>query len=412
LLALFLVDPGRCQTGPAASPILQLNVRALGYAPEPWPIENYGRIGIDPVCFLSNDAVAITFVTREAPGALSRRGQSDELLPYRLHAFFIDPKTGRVINTRDWPSSSLRSRVLPATGQKFVVLTPDRLLLYSSEFNLLGQLDVTWGRESIKDHWEVAHSPGGKYLLINYEPQADAKRIDQLPPTTPLSDWEPVERFERIDLENLQEVERWTTKICHDCFFTLGDHDAFGISDDGMVQRWKNVPGGTPFNSKIVEIGKPPDGPWRELCPYYQPYCRPGGFVSSETFIAEREGKPGEFWLVSTNGGLLLHEVLHENETIFAGHLPSHASWNPSADGRRFAVAVMKIKGANAFLDIGGHSHLDRVMVFDIPSRQWIYTLNAPKRKIADISGMALSPDGLYLALITQGGILEIYRLP
>src|SRR5580704_8351470 len=263
LLALFLVDPGRCQTGPAASPILQLNVRALGYAPEPWPIENYGRIGIDPVCFLSNDAVAITFVTREAPGALSRRGQSDELLPYRLHAFFIDPKTGRVINTRDWPSSSLRSRVLPATGQKFVVLTPDRLLLYSSEFNLLGQLDVTWGRESIKDHWEVAHSPGGKYLLINYEPQADAKRIDQLPPTTPLSDWEPVERFERIDLENLQEVERWTTKICHDCFFTLGDHDAFGISDDGMVQRWKNVPGGTPFNSKIVEIGKPPDGPWR-----------------------------------------------------------------------------------------------------------------------------------------------------
>ncbi len=265
LLVLFLVDPGECQTKLATGPIVQLNVRTLGYAPQPFPTENYGWLGIDPICFLSADTVAITFVTREAPAALPRRGQSDESLPYRLHALFIDTKTGKVMDTRDWPSSSPRSRVLPATGQKFVVLTPDRLLLYSPEFTLLNQLDVTWGRESIKDHWEVARSPAGKYLLIHYEPQADAKRIEQLPPTVDVLDWNPVEQFEWIDLENLQVVEHWATKICPDCFFTLGFYDTFGISDDGMIQRWKNVPGGTPFDSKVVEIGKPPDGPWRDL---------------------------------------------------------------------------------------------------------------------------------------------------
>jgi hypothetical protein len=393
-------------------PILQLNVRALGYTPEPWPIENSGWLGIDPICFLSADTVAITFVTREAPPALPRRGQSDESLPYRLHALFVDAKTGRVIETRDWPSSSPRSRVLPATGQKFVVLTPERMLLYSRESTLLNQVDVTWGRESIKDNWEAARSPGGKYLLIHYEPQADAKRIKQLPPTVDALDWNPVERFEWIDLENLQVIERWATKFCRDCFSTLGYQDTFGISDNGMVQRWEPVRAGTPFNSNIVEIGRPPGGPWRELCPYYQPYCRPGGFVSNETFLAEGEGQPGEFWLVSTNGGLLLHEALRENETIFAGHLLSHASWNPSADGRRFAVAVMKIKGASAFFDIGGHAYLDRIMVFDIASRQWIYRLDAKMQKLTDISGMALSPDGSHLALITQAGILEIYHVP
>jgi hypothetical protein len=286
------------------------------------------------------------------------------------------------------------------------------MLLYSPESTLLNQVDVTWGRESIKDHWEAARSPGGKYLLIHFEPQADAKRIDQLPPTVPVRDWEPVERFEWIDLENLQAVERWTTKICHDCFFTLGSQDTFGISDNGMVQNWKPVPGGTPFNSRIVEIGRPPNGPWRDMCPYYQPYCLPGGFVNNESILAEAEGRPAAFWLLSTNGGLLFREALRDNETLFAGHQPSHASWDPSADGRRFAVAVMKIKGANAFFDIGGHANLDRIMVFDITSLQWIYRLDARKQKLADISGMALSPDGSLLALITQGGVLEIYRIP
>ena len=115
-------------------------------------------------------------------------------------------------------------------------------------------------------------------------------------------------------------------------------------------------------------------------------------------------------WLVSTDGELLFHETFRGNESLFALH---HSGWEASANGRRFAVAVMmKIKGANAIFDIGGRAYLDRVMVFDIASRQWIYMLNARKRKIADISGMALSPDGSHPALITQGGILEIYPVP
>jgi hypothetical protein len=378
-------------------------VGALGYTPEPLPLENYGQIGIDPISFLSSATVVVTFITRVAPVALPRHDKPDESLPYRLHALFVDTKTGKQLAARDWPTSSPRSRVVPTTGHNFVVLTPDRLLLYSPDLSLLGQLDVPWGHEAIKDQWEVARSPGGKYILISYEPESDERRLAELPPAA--RHMEPIEvRFEWIDLENLHVVDRWSTKECVDCFWTVG------ISDDGMVQRWNNVPGGTPFNSKIVEIGKPPDGPWRDMCPYYQPYCRPGKFVSNGSILATEQSKGLEtIWLLSTNGELLFHETFRETETLFALH---HAGWEASADGNRFAVAVMKIKGASAFFDIGGRAYLDRVLVFDIASRQWIYMLDARKRKIADISGMALSPDGLHLALITQGGILEIYPVP
>lgn len=403
LLALFPVERGMCQKVPVPDPIIQLNVGALGYTPEPLPLENYGRLGIDPICYLSDDTVVITFITREAPVALSRRDKPDESLPYRLHALFVDTKTGKQFAERYWPVSSPRSRVIPTTGHNFVVLTPDLMLLYSPELSLLSQLDVPWGQEAVKDQWDVARSPGGKYVLVSYEPESDERRIAELPRDA--RHLEPVElRFEWIDLEDLHVVERWTRKECVDCFWTVG------ISDDGIVQRWNNVPGGTPFNSKIVEVGRPPDGPWRELCPYFQPYCRPGKFISNGSILATDQTKRLEtIWVVSTRGELLFHDTFGENETLFSLH---HTESEASADGRRFAVAVMKIKGANAIFDIGGHANLDRVKVFDIASRQWIYMLDARKRKIADISGMALSPDGSHLALITQGEILEIYRVP
>lgn len=401
LLVLLRADTAQCQKGPESSPSIQLNVGALGYTSEPLPLENYGRIGIDPISFLCNETVVITFIARVAPVAPAPRDKPDDSLPYRLHALFFDSKSGKQLNTHAWPTSSPRSRLLPATGRKFVVLTPDRLLLYSPELSLLDQLDVPWGHEAIKDQWDVARSPGEKNILISYEPESDERRLAELPPAA--RNKEPVEvRFEWIDLENLQVVNRWSTKECVRCFRTVG------ISDDGMVQRWSNVPGGTPFNSKIVEIGKPPDGPWRDLCPYYQPYCRPGKFVNNGSILAtERNNGLETIWLVSTAGELLFHETFRENETLFASH---HAGWEVSADGNRFAVAVMKIKGASIFFDIGGHAYLDRIMVFDTAGRQWIYKLDAKKQKLRDISGMALSPDGSLLALISQNGILQIYR--
>jgi hypothetical protein len=112
-------------------------------------------------------------------------------------------------------------------------------------------------------------------------------------------------------------------------------------------------------------------------------------------------------WLIGSDGKLLFQQVFHNKEI-----LRSSPAWHPSADGRRFAIAVMKVKGGNEFLDIGGHASLDRIMVFDIARQRWIYTLDAKSHKITGISAMAVSPDGSLVGLITQEGILEAYRVP
>jgi hypothetical protein len=361
--------------------------------------ENFGLKGIDQICFISDSTMVITFITSEDPIAVSRQSQKGEVLLFRLHALIVDMKTGNVTATRDWPSSSRRSRVLPVIGNNLTVLTPDRLFLYSTELSLVKQLDVPWGRESAKNQWGVSRSPGGKYLLASYKPESNVRGLNALPPE--MGRAEPTEiRFDWVDLEDLQFIKRWITKECINCSRTVG------ISDGGVAQRWKNVLGGTPFDSKIVEIGEPPDGPWRDLCPYYEPYCRPGEFINNKSVLTITETRPAAIWLVSTNGGLLFHDEFREHETLYSEH---HASWVASADGSRFAIAVMKIRGSNAFFDIGGHAQLDRVMVFDLLSRQWLSNLDATKQKIRDISGMALSPDGSLLALITQNGMLQVY---
>ncbi|HEV2177250.1 MAG TPA: hypothetical protein VGW33_08625 [Terriglobia bacterium] len=75
------------------------------------------------------------------------------------------------------------------------------------------------------------------------------------------------------------------------------------------------------------------------------------------------------------------------------------------------ALAISIHKGGSEILDIDYHSVLKRIMVYDIPTREWIYTLAAKRQKIGSISGLALSPDGSQMAILTDG-VVETYRLP
>jgi hypothetical protein len=53
-----------------------------------------------------------------------------------------------------------------------------------------------------------------------------------------------------------------------------------------------------------------------------------------------------------------------------------------------------------------------RILVFDLPSGQWVAALEASQHKIERICDAALSPDGSLLALFRQEGIVEVYPLP
>jgi len=53
---------------------------------------------------------------------------------------------------------------------------------------------------------------------------------------------------------------------------------------------------------------------------------------------------------------------------------------------------------------------LKRILIYDLPNRQVVYTLDAKGQKIKDVSGVALSPDGSLLAILTDG-VVQVYRV-
>jgi hypothetical protein len=83
----------------------------------------------------------------------------------------------------------------------------------------------------------------------------------------------------------------------------------------------------------------------------------------------------------------------------------------PSSDGNRFAVTVWAHKGGSALLDIDYHSVLKRIEIYDVPNPHPVYTLDAKQQKIKGLSGVALSPDGSLMAILTDG-VVEVYRVP
>jgi hypothetical protein len=108
-------QPGR------QAPLWQLDVAALGFAVPKLLYEHAGAWGpghVRHVCFPTRDTVVVTFVTRETPAGVPQRGQMEALLPFRLHALFIDAKDGSLQARREWPSGSEWSQIAAAPNGK------------------------------------------------------------------------------------------------------------------------------------------------------------------------------------------------------------------------------------------------------------------------------------------------------
>jgi len=380
-----LPDKGSRQAVPvfANGPLWMLDVRALGYEAYPAARElRGGPPSAGPICFPTERQVVVTFVTQQAPGPLPRRGQPDDSLPFRLHALFINAKTGHVDATREWPTASNLARVVPALGGRFVVITPDRLMLYSPDLELLKGLDLPISREASRDAWEFLSSQGGRYLLLQFEPRTLEKEEAD-------SSLRGVQ-LELVDVENLEVIQKWRPKRWD--FLT-------SLSDDRLALKM----GG--------KIGRP-EGPFHWLCSPAEPYCRGGRFLDDHTIFSD-------FLEYATISEKRMYFVSISGELLFSERCPKGDLFREafSADGRRLALQVFKAKGGISALDIAPHYALMRVMVYDIPSRRWVYTLDAKKQRIKMDPDrfsreLALSPDGSLLGLITQDGMLELYPLP
>lgn len=377
----------RYSTTSADKPLWTLDVRALGYGALKWHRDEMIGMPVDvgPLSFATGQDLAVTFVTREAPTGLPRRDSPSENLPYRLHGLFIDAKSGGLRATREWPTASERAGVIPVTRGNFLVLTPDKLILYSPEFQPLNELNILLSSRAHEEWWHINRSPNGKYLLVSYAEDSRYYGFQWIR----LDDLKVLHSWKEDSKENL-----WKGK--EDLNVLGGDHGP--IYDDEMV---------IPFRDFFLM--RKLDGPWRLVR-----FARPVplgwgfGFLNDQVLVSARQGSEWGDW----KGSVAL--LRRDGEVMFERQLSDRELFTrlaPSDGGRRFAVATEEANGGSRVLDIAAHTPLKRIIVYDLPSHQWVDTLDARKQGIKKISGLALSPDGSLLGLIDQDGILELYRV-
>ena len=177
-------------------------------------------------------------------------------------------------------------------------------MLYSDETQPLKELNLPLSTEALYDHWGVGASrPGGKYLTVAYESQANDRQAS----TGPV-------RVKLIETESLQVIRAWTEKDLH----------GWQISDGGTVlERYQ-----------ISE----PGGPSRYLCQDLEPYCGLGVFLIDNRVVLSFEYAYNRVSLISTNRELLMDRDFSPTREIVDW-------WATSADGERLALAVDRLRG-------------------------------------------------------------------
>lgn len=361
---LSLATERRPQAGSqtAGGPLWQVDLRPLGYNGFTPKGELRGlHFSVNRVCFSENNSLIATFLTREAV-TLGRRDQSTDL---RLHAVLFDAAKGAVKTAKEWTTFEPRGGVLATRGGRFVVIAPNRMLLYSPGLELLKEF-------KLPSDASVYSSPAGGAILLEYN---DYGR-----------DW-----FQWMDPDTLQPLRSWEEALG----FTT-------ISDSKLVflEQTYTKSTGSVHEILIREL----DGAQHVVCRSVDGQGNCGSFPQ---FLSN------ELLALSTFRGLML---IRSDGTIafitkFKEDEELGRSLSTSANGRRFAVQQYVNKGGSALLDISSHSVFRRIVVFDVPTRQWIYNLEAKSQNIRTLPAFALSPDGSLMAILTDG-VVRVYSLP
>lgn len=375
IIGLFLA-PSNAGVTPKPKPRRQIaswavDLRSLGYTgpPRTFVAEGYPEIIKQPLCFVDETTLVATFFTRERAENLAQRGSTDPFRPLRLHAVFLDARTGEVRTRHEWATPSPAAGVVACYDGRIVLRIGERITLYSKQLEPIAEL-VLPSRPPPQEYiqvWNHLTSPNEReILLFDYS----------------ISLW--------IDSDNLEIVRTWEYGKLFDSPRQWGWPS---ISSNSLARAVDRL---------HTEIWlRPLDGPWRKVCgPPVR--CGEPHFVSNDLFVSV---KAQELSLIRTDGRVVFAEG-------FDGRLHLKSGPHSSADGNRFAVALFDKKGGNAFLDIMPAFPLNRVMVYDIPAARWVYTLDAKPLNIDEenLESIALSPDGSLLAIMGRG-IVKVYEI-
>lgn len=376
----------------------QVDLRLRGYVPPQMGEGLQPPLEIDPVSFISDGTVVVTFVTPPPQPEFTHRASP----ALSLHALFVDSKNGEVLRTQEWPTADYRSRLIPAGEGKLLVLTPDLLSLYSAQMQLIRTLDLSLSQRARKGDWTMVPSRTGRSLYVKFGPRANDQeasddRIYAAAKEKNNAAFDKAlcgsrEHYEWVDTERMQVLDETEQGVCsgtpHDFL------DPFYLSERPDLPMMQSV--------RDAFCG---EGAWLGLC---YPDLEP---VSSDTVFARAQGNvhvQTHFEVIRTNGKKAFGGDIPPSEFCF--FIPSIRS---SALGNRFALAIAQGRGGGGPLDLPGKEIFEEILVFDLTSNRWIYKLDLKKPVKAHSQwGLALSPDGSLIALLDEDGILRLYHLP
>jgi hypothetical protein len=149
---------GRPSQAAKGSPVWQLDLQPFGFAKpkHDWQATNAS------ISFTSGETVVPAWLSSSTPMVDHASGGTRSPVPQqRLKALFLDAATGKVRNTKEWPTGSRRGGIIPAGAGRFIVTTADdRSTLYSPTFEQL----LRFGTGS-----SLSVSPDGKTVLVKNE---------------------------------------------------------------------------------------------------------------------------------------------------------------------------------------------------------------------------------------------------
>jgi hypothetical protein len=333
------------------------------------------------VGFLNNERLAVTWVARaNATPTPTNLHESNAAVPFRLRAAVIDVSTGKILTTREWPSRSRAAGIVAANDAGFVVETGGELTLISPDLMPIKRTALpacAASGHSSEDDWYPNASWSGEHVLL----------ISGAFGSSGCWLW--------VDTGKLQILASW-------------QDDRTGpvaVSDDRLVLE----PFGRHFGDPLSPLKvASPGGDWNSI-PSTEGASAPE-FVGPDLIYFQRprtidHPAPTEAFLVRPDGS----EVFRFQTT--------DEGWEPgrvlvSRADNRLVNPIAELKGSHPALDIGGHSVLKGLILYDAPFQTPSYILGVRDSRVKNPL-TALSPDGRHLAALSHPDpLLEVFALP
>jgi len=382
---------------PIGPPIWRVDLHAFGYAdhisqPSKTPDGATISVPIGSMLFLDESTLAVTFV-RRVPGKMTSRDRLQETSPLRLQAISFEAGSGRVRTQRDWGISSAGSYVVTGHSGKFVLRLGQKFVLYSLAMEALKELELPpSGKEPKVDFWWTNRSPSGRRILLVHEQAGHAD-------------------YQVLDSEALTSLESWSARgwllpvVADDKLAVMSRHEIPNSSPNTKTLVGDHYEKPRTFAEGDVAVRRL-GGAWTVVCNKGS-RCGSPFFVNNDVLALWGDV---DLRFIRADGQPLSPEFRIGEYGARGGDAIIGDMLCASARGDRLAVPLFLLR---PYVDGDPHlCDLARGLVFDLPSGQWIASLEARQHKIERICDLALSPDGTHLALFRQEGIVEVYPLP